>query len=85
LRKTTVVGKSGNYASIISRLSNGSWIYVRNYGQQRAISLRPEVVQANFKNLYPDLEPPTLYFITKTLREGGLTTGGKKRGKNRSR
>jgi hypothetical protein len=45
----------------------------------------PEVVQANYRNLYPHLEPPTLYFITKTLREGGLTTGGKKRGKNRSR
>jgi hypothetical protein len=44
----------------------------------------PEVIQANYRNLYPHLEPPTLYFITKTLREAGLTTGGKKKGKNRS-
>jgi len=45
----------------------------------------PEVVQANYRNLYPDLEPPSLYFIAKTLREAGLTTGGKEKGKNRSR
>ena len=44
----------------------------------------PQVVQANYKNLYPDLESPSLFFITKTLREAGLTTGGKKKGKNRS-
>jgi hypothetical protein len=44
----------------------------------------PQVVQANYRNLYPHLEPPTLYFITKTLREAGLTTGTKKKGKNRS-
>lgn len=44
----------------------------------------PQVVRANYRNLYPALEPPTLYFITKTLREAGLTTGTKKKGKNRS-
>ena len=44
----------------------------------------PQVVQANYRNLYPHLEPPTLYFITKTLREAGLTTGSKKKGKNPS-
>jgi len=44
----------------------------------------PQVVQANYRNLYPHLEPPTLYFITKTLREAGLTTGSKKQGNNRS-
>jgi len=45
----------------------------------------PQVVQANYRNLYPHHKPPTLYFITKTLREAGLTTGTKKKGKNRSR
>jgi len=45
----------------------------------------PEVVQANYRNLYPDLDPPSLYFIAKTLREAGLTTGGKEKGKDRSR
>ena len=44
----------------------------------------PQVVQANYRNLLPDLEPPTLFFITKTLREAGLTSGGKEKGKNRS-
>ena len=45
----------------------------------------PQVVQANYRNLYRYLEPPTLYFITNTLREAGLTTGTKKKGNNRSR
>jgi len=73
---------------------------LRKYDQQvkqRVINIReelrkeesyffgPQVVQANYRNLYPHLEPPTLYFITNTLREAGLTTGTKKKGKNRSR
>jgi len=51
---------------------------------QESYFFGPEVVQANYRNLHPDLEPPTLFFITKTLREAGLTRGGKEKGKNRS-
>jgi len=51
---------------------------------QESYFFGPEVVQANYRNLHPDLEPPTLFFITKTLREAGLTSGGKEKGKNRS-
>jgi len=36
----------------------------------------PKVVQANYRNLYPHLEPPTLYFITKTLTTGGRIDNG---------
>jgi len=63
---------------------------LREYDQQvkdRVIEIRkrlrkeqsyffgPQVVRANYKNLYPDKKVPTIYFIAKTLREEGMTTG----------
>jgi len=35
----------------------------------------PQVIRANYRNLYPDEKTPTIYFIAKTLREEGMTTG----------
>jgi len=35
----------------------------------------PQVIRANYKKLYPDEKIPTIYFIAKTLREEGMTTG----------
>ena len=35
----------------------------------------PQVVRANYRKLYPEEKVPTIYFITKTLREEGLTAG----------
>ena len=63
---------------------------LREYDQQvkdRVIEIRkrlrkeqsyffgPQVVRANYKKLYPDKKVPTIYFIAKTLREEGMTTG----------
>lgn len=33
----------------------------------------PDVVRANYEHLYPGEEPPTISFITKTIREAGWT------------
>jgi len=35
----------------------------------------PQVIRANYEKLYPDEKTPTIYFIAKTLREEGMTTG----------
>ncbi len=35
----------------------------------------PQVIRANYRKLYPDKKVPTIYFIAKTLREEGMTTG----------
>src|SRR6056297_278286 len=35
----------------------------------------PQVIRANYRKLYPDEKTPTIYFIAKTLREEGMTTG----------
>ncbi len=63
---------------------------LREYDQevrQRVIEIRkrlrkeqsyffgPQVVRANYKKLYPEEKVPTIYFIAKTLREEGMTTG----------
>ncbi|MBS3813733.1 hypothetical protein KGY64_07940 [Candidatus Bipolaricaulota bacterium] len=63
---------------------------LRKYGQEvkdRVIEIRkrlrkeqsyffgPQVIRANYRKLYPDEKVPTIYFIAKTLREEGMTTG----------